>query len=100
MLICFHDCKLDITTDVADHKEFSDRKRTYEVEGANVTGFFTGMIYLPLCRLLNPNFVVIIDLLKQLCVVDFTWKELQILRTKQRFPFRDQQYNGKYDFWC
>ncbi|XP_057517328.1 glycerophosphodiester phosphodiesterase GDPD6-like isoform X1 [Amaranthus tricolor] len=69
VLICFHDCKLDITTDVADHKEFSDRKRTYEVEGANVTGFFT---------------------------VDFTWKELQILRTKQRFPFRDQQYNGKF----
>ena len=28
--------------------------------------------------------------------VDFTWKELQTLRAKQRFSFRDQQYNGVY----
>ncbi|KMS97803.1 hypothetical protein BVRB_5g123650 [Beta vulgaris subsp. vulgaris] len=69
VLICHHDVNLDDTTDIADHKEFADRKRTYEVEGANITGFFT---------------------------VDFTWKELQTLRTKQRFPFRDQQYNGKF----
>ncbi|MQM07128.1 hypothetical protein Taro_039965 [Colocasia esculenta] len=41
-LICFHDVTLDDTTDVADHKEFRDRKRTYEVQGANVTGLFVG----------------------------------------------------------
>ncbi|CAL9031445.1 unnamed protein product [Prunus brigantina] len=69
VLICFHDVTLDETTDVAEHKEFSNRKRTYEVQGVNTTGFFT---------------------------VDFTLKELKSLRVKQRYPFRDQQFNGKY----
>ncbi|XP_059640464.1 glycerophosphodiester phosphodiesterase GDPD6-like isoform X2 [Cornus florida] len=68
-LICFHDVTLDDTTDIAEHKEFANRKRTYEVQGANVTGFF---------------------------LVDFTLKELKLLRVKQRYPFRDQQYNGKF----
>ncbi|XP_058193079.1 glycerophosphodiester phosphodiesterase GDPD6-like [Rhododendron vialii] len=68
-LICFHDETLDATTDVAEHKEFANRKRTYDVQGVNKTGFFT---------------------------VDFTLKELKTLRVKQRCPFRDQQYNGKY----
>lgn len=69
VLICHHDVILDATTDIAEHKEFADRKRTYEVQGYKVTGFFT---------------------------VDFTWKELQTLRVNQRFSFRDQQYNGKF----
>ncbi|XP_057415765.1 glycerophosphodiester phosphodiesterase GDPD6 [Lotus japonicus] len=69
VLICFHDFKLDDTTDIAKYKEFADRKRTYEVQGENVTGFFT---------------------------VDFTLKELKSLRVNQRFSFRDQQYNGKF----
>ncbi|XP_010537396.1 PREDICTED: glycerophosphodiester phosphodiesterase GDPD6 [Tarenaya hassleriana] len=69
VLICFHDVILDDTTDVSEHKEFADRKRTYEVQGSNVTGFFT---------------------------VDFTLEELKKLRTKQRYSFRDQQYNGKF----
>ncbi|KAI9070774.1 hypothetical protein K1719_047265 [Acacia pycnantha] len=69
VLICFHDVTLDDTTDVAKHKEFADRKRTYEVQGVNVTGFFT---------------------------VDFTLKELKSLRVNQRHTFRDQQYNGKF----
>lgn len=42
-LICFHDVTLDDTTDVANHKEFANRRRTYEVQGENVTGWFTGM---------------------------------------------------------
>ncbi|CAF1788857.1 unnamed protein product, partial [Brassica oleracea] len=69
VLICHHDVNLDDTTDVADHKEFADRKRTYEVQGMNMTGFFT---------------------------VDFTLEELKTLGAKQRYPFRDQQYNGKF----
>lgn len=69
VLICFHDVTLDDTTDIAEHKQFANRKRTYEVQGSNVTGFFT---------------------------VDFTLKELKSLRVKQRYPFRDQQYNGKF----
>eukprot|EP00262_Sarcandra_glabra_P002533 TRINITY_DN12924_c0_g1_i1.p1 TRINITY_DN12924_c0_g1~~TRINITY_DN12924_c0_g1_i1.p1 ORF type:complete len:420 (+),score=61.52 TRINITY_DN12924_c0_g1_i1:80-1261(+) len=68
-LICFHDVKLDDTTDVAEHKEFLDRKRTYEVQGENCTGWFT---------------------------VDFTLEELQSLRVNQRLKFRDQQYNGRF----
>lgn len=68
-LICFHDVILDDTTDIANHKEFADRKRTYEVQGVNTTGYF---------------------------LVDFTLEELKLLRVKQRYPFRDQQYNGEF----
>ncbi|OAY47497.1 glycerophosphodiester phosphodiesterase GDPD6 isoform X2 [Manihot esculenta] len=69
VLICFHDVTLDNTTDIAKHNEFTNRKRTYDVQGVNTTGFFT---------------------------VDFTLEELKTLRVKQRHPFRDQQYNGKF----
>nr|GEX62037.1 glycerophosphodiester phosphodiesterase GDPD6 [Tanacetum cinerariifolium] len=66
VLMCLHDETLDDTTDVAEHKEFADRVKTFEVEGANKTGLF---------------------------IFDFTLKELKTLRTKQRFDFRDKQYN-------
>lgn len=69
VLICFHDVTLDNTTDIAKYKEFANRKRTYEVERVNITGFF---------------------------VVDFTLKELKSLRVNQRYSFRDQQFNGKF----
>ncbi|KAE8654463.1 Glycerophosphodiester phosphodiesterase GDPD5 [Hibiscus syriacus] len=69
VLICLHDLILDNTTDVANHKQFANRKRSYEVQGVNITGWF---------------------------VVDFTLEELKLLRVKQRFGFRDQQYNGKF----
>jgi glycerophosphoryl diester phosphodiesterase len=39
-LVYFHDMTLDDTTDVADHKEFAARRRTQEVQWANVTGLF------------------------------------------------------------
>jgi len=39
-LVCFHDTTLDDTTDVADHPEFAGRRRTLEVQWANVTGYF------------------------------------------------------------
>ncbi|XP_006354752.1 glycerophosphodiester phosphodiesterase GDPD6 [Solanum tuberosum] len=68
-LICFHDVILDDMTDIANHKEFADRKRTYDVQGVNTTGYF---------------------------LVDFTLEELKLLRVKQRYPFRDQQYNGEF----
>ena len=42
-LICFHDVTLDNTTDIASRTEFAGRKRTYEVQGVNMTGWFTGM---------------------------------------------------------
>eukprot|EP01018_Ginkgo_biloba_P036091 Gb_21490 [translate_table: standard] len=68
-LICFHDVTLDDTTDVHKHKDFSNRVRTYEVQGINVTGWFT---------------------------VDFTLDEIKTLRVKQRYKFRDQSYNWKF----
>ncbi|XP_031491055.1 glycerophosphodiester phosphodiesterase GDPD6 [Nymphaea colorata] len=68
-LICFHDVYLDDVTNVIHHKEFADRKRTYEVQGSNTTGFFT---------------------------VDFTLEEIKTLRVNQRYKFRDQSYNGKF----
>ncbi|XP_031400369.1 glycerophosphodiester phosphodiesterase GDPD6-like [Punica granatum] len=69
ILVCTHDVNLDDTTDVAEHMEFADRRTMYEVQGVNITGWF---------------------------VVDFTLEELQSLRAKQRYAFRDQQYNGKF----
>lgn len=44
VLICYHDVILDVTTDIAEHKEFADRKRTYDVQGFTITGFFTSAI--------------------------------------------------------
>eukprot|EP00249_Psilotum_nudum_P036928 c9063_g1_i1 orf=226-1434(+) len=69
ILICFHDVTLDEITDVANHSEFADRVRTYEVQGQNVTGWFS---------------------------VDFTLEEIKSLRVRQRYSFRDQSYNGEF----
>ncbi|KAL3529678.1 hypothetical protein ACH5RR_009000, partial [Cinchona calisaya] len=69
VLVCAHDVILDDTTDIAEHKEFADRKTTYVVQGVNMTGYF---------------------------IVDFTLEELKSLRTKQSYSFRDQQYNGQF----
>ncbi|KAI4386413.1 hypothetical protein MLD38_004345 [Melastoma candidum] len=69
VLVCHHDVTLDDTSDVANHPEFADRKTSYVVQGVNTTGFF---------------------------IVDFTIDELKTLRAKQRYSFRDQQYNGMF----
>ncbi|XP_021911073.1 glycerophosphodiester phosphodiesterase GDPD6-like, partial [Carica papaya] len=69
VLICSHDVVLDYITDIADHVEFANRKTTYEVQGFKITGWFT---------------------------VDFTLEELKLLRVKQRYDFRDQQYDGQF----
>ncbi|VAH15006.1 unnamed protein product [Triticum turgidum subsp. durum] len=69
-LICFHDVILDATTDIVNRTEFAGRKRTYDVQGFKLTGWF---------------------------IVDFTLRELKSLRVKQRYNFRDQQYNWKYN---
>ncbi|GAB2209288.1 hypothetical protein Droror1_Dr00026498 [Drosera rotundifolia] len=69
ILICHHDVILDDTTNIKQHKDFVHRKTSHVVQGINTTGFF---------------------------VVDFTWTEIQTLGATQRYPFRDQQYNGKF----
>ena len=44
-LICSHDVTLDLDnrTNIANFSQFADRKRTYEVQGVNMTGWFVGM---------------------------------------------------------
>ncbi|CAF2061195.1 unnamed protein product [Brassica napus] len=70
VLICFHDVILDETANIASHKMFADRKRTYEVQGFNITGFFT---------------------------FDFTLKELKKLRTKQRYSLKHLPSKTHYE---
>jgi glycerophosphoryl diester phosphodiesterase len=59
VLVARHDTELSDTTDVASHAEFADRRRTKEVDGEKLTGWF---------------------------VEDFTLTELRTLRTKERLP--------------
>lgn len=54
--VIMHDITLDETTNVAEHPEFFDRKKTIELSGSSTTGFF---------------------------VADFTVEELKTLRLKQ-----------------
>ncbi|GAB6388606.1 glycerophosphodiester phosphodiesterase [Stutzerimonas marianensis] len=58
-LVARHDNELGLTTDVADHPEFADRKRTQEVDGVSLTGWFSE---------------------------DFTLAELKTLRAIERIP--------------
>ena len=67
VLIIRHENELSDTTDVA--KKYPKRKAKKTIDGQPVTGWFSE---------------------------DFTLKEIKTLRTKQRFPFRDQSQNGKH----
>ena len=68
VLICRHECELGATTDVAE--KFPGRKRTCTIDGVEVEGWFPA---------------------------DFTLAEIKTLRARQAFPFRDTQYDGKYE---
>ncbi|PIQ26105.1 glycerophosphodiester phosphodiesterase [bacterium (Candidatus Blackallbacteria) CG17_big_fil_post_rev_8_21_14_2_50_48_46] len=68
VLVVRHENNLVDTTDVA--VKFPKRKRTKTIDGQAVTGWFSE---------------------------DFTLKELKTLWAKQRFDFRPQQENGKYE---
>ena len=58
-LVARHETEIGETTDVADHPEFADRKRSKTIEGRLVTGWFAE---------------------------DFTLAELRTLRAKERMP--------------
>lgn len=58
-LVARHDNQLDLTTDVATHPEFVDRKRTKTVDGVELTGWFSE---------------------------DFTLAEIKTLRAIERIP--------------
>jgi glycerophosphoryl diester phosphodiesterase len=68
-LVCRHDAELSLTTDVADHREFANRRSERTIEGASLAGWF---------------------------IDDFTLAEIQTLRARQRFAFRDQSYNDTF----
>ncbi|GMA95972.1 hypothetical protein GCM10025881_27960 [Pseudolysinimonas kribbensis] len=59
VLVLRHENEISGTTDVADRREFADRRRTATVDGQEVTGWFTE---------------------------DFAWAELRTLRARERRP--------------
>jgi glycerophosphoryl diester phosphodiesterase len=61
-LVCFHDTTLDATTDVANRPEFAGRRRTLEVQWANVTGYFVSTCTVHVSRANQfSNFHLIVD---------------------------------------
>jgi glycerophosphoryl diester phosphodiesterase len=71
-LVARHENEISTTTDIADHPEFKDRRKTKTIDGEPVTGWFTE---------------------------DLTLSELKTLRAKDRMPKIRQHntiYNGHY----
>jgi glycerophosphoryl diester phosphodiesterase len=68
-LVCRHEPEIGGTTDVANHPEFADRKRTVVLDGVPTTGWFTH---------------------------DFTLTELKTLRAVERIP-AVRQHNTMYN---
>ncbi len=69
VFVALHDLLLDDTTNVASFPEYSNRKKTQEVDGQMLTGYF---------------------------VSDFTIGELKQLGLNQRLSQRTQTYNGLF----
>ncbi|MFD6173220.1 glycerophosphodiester phosphodiesterase [Streptomyces coeruleorubidus] len=72
-LVCRHEPEIGGTTDVADHPEFADRKKTKLLDGVSTTGWFTE---------------------------DFTLAELKTLRAIERIPANrphNTLYNGRWE---
>lgn len=69
VLVTRHEPEIGGTTDVAAHPEFADRKKTKNLDGVALTGWFTE---------------------------DFTLKELKTLRAKERIP-AIRQHNTVFD---
>jgi glycerophosphoryl diester phosphodiesterase len=69
-LIARHEPNIVNTTNVRDHPEFADRRRTAVIDGAPEEGFFAS---------------------------DFTLAEIKTLRAVQSFPERPQRFNGRFE---
>ncbi|WP_314146814.1 glycerophosphodiester phosphodiesterase family protein [uncultured Leifsonia sp.] len=72
VLVLRHENEISGTTTIAEHPEFADRRCTKEVDGVELTGWFTE---------------------------DFTWDELSTLRAKERLPLLRQAsatFDGRY----
>lgn len=70
ILVSRHEPNITTTTDVKDHPEFADRKKTMMVDGVEEDGWF---------------------------VSDFTLAELKTLKAIQPLAERDQSHNGQFD---
>jgi len=73
VLVARHENEISTTTDVADHPQFEERKRTQYIDGVDVSGWFTE---------------------------DFTLAELKTLRARERLPElrpKNVRYNGRFD---
>ena len=69
-LVARHENEIGSTTDVAAHPEFASRKATKNIDGKQVTGWFTE---------------------------DFTLAELKTLRARERLPdLRSTRYDGQF----
>ncbi|WP_419993501.1 glycerophosphodiester phosphodiesterase [Streptomyces boninensis] len=72
-LVCRHEPEIGGTTDVADHPEFADRKKTKNLDGRDTPGWWAE---------------------------DFTLAELKTLRAIERIPANRQEntiYNGRWE---
>lgn len=70
VLIARHENEISETTGVAEHPEFASRRATKRIDGREVTGWFSE---------------------------DFTLAEIKTLRARERLPFRDQGFNGRFE---
>lgn len=70
VLVVRHENELSASTDVAEHRQFRDRRTTKVIDGVSVQGWFTE---------------------------DFTWEELQQLRARERLPeLRGTAFDGQF----
>lgn len=70
VLIARHENEISETTDVAERPEFASRRATKRIDGREVTGWFSE---------------------------DFTLAEIKTLRARERLPFRNQEFNGRFE---
>ncbi len=70
VLIARHENEISETTDVADRPEYAARRTAKQVDGVEVEGWFSE---------------------------DFTLAEIKTLRARQRLPFRDRSWNGRFE---
>ncbi len=70
VLIARHENEISETTDVASRPEFAGRRTTKLIDGVEVTGWFAE---------------------------DFTLTEIKTLRARERLPFRDHAFDGRFE---
>jgi len=71
VLVCSHDPGINKTTNVKELSYFKQKITSYNIDGEQLTDWF---------------------------IIDFTLEELMKLRKVEYRPYRNQQYNGKFQF--